>query len=430
MHKEQPGYKIFPIKTDTACMLKWSWSTVFLNKGRTSSCHRVFDGMIDPDNFNSFHNNPSKLAARQAMLNGQWPDETNADSCRYCRTVEEAGGKSDRIMQLEQYHLPSKIPPELFVDPTTLEVTPTTLEIYFKSTCNFSCVYCTPRLSSKWNDELRIHGPISIEDLQIDQVVEWNPHYDRMVSALWEYLHENDRYKIIKHFHLLGGEPLLQAEFDDTIQFWADHPNPDLTINLITNLSLPHKRFVEKINKFKELVDAQSIYQLQLTASIDCWGKEQEYSRHGLDLQTWEDNLRYVLDKDWIFLSFNSCITNLTIKTTADLISKIKEWNKSRPNNSPIQWTFGFPIGDSGKRQHPKVLGYNVFKDDIDKILASLDTPETQGYKNYMQSLFNSIKHAEPNPNDITVLKLYLTELDRRRGTNWKETFPWLESLN
>lgn len=429
MNQEQPGHKIFPIKSATACMLKWNWSTLFLAKGRTSSCHRVFDGNIDPENFKNFHNTPTKLAARQAMVEGKWPKEINADSCGYCRTIEEAGFKSDRLMTLEQNHLPSKVPPELFEDPLALEVTPTTLEVYFKNTCNFSCVYCSPKLSSSWNSELRTHGPIKISDLRIDQVIEWNPHYNRMVKELWEYLHEHDRYKIIKHFHLLGGEPLLQAEFDDVMQFWLDHPNPDLTINLITNLSLPHAKFVEKINKFKELVDAQSIYQLQLTASIDCWGKEQEYSRHGMDLQTWEDNLRYVLDKDWILLSINSCITNLTVKTIPELIIKLKEWNQLRPDNKSIHWTFGFPIGDDGKRQHPKVLGYDVFKDDVDRILLLLDSNDTIAYKNYMQSLFNSIKHIKPDPNDTTVLKLYLTELDRRRGTDWKKTFPWLESL-
>ena len=30
----------FPIKTKTACQYKWTWSTVFLSTGTSSSCHR------------------------------------------------------------------------------------------------------------------------------------------------------------------------------------------------------------------------------------------------------------------------------------------------------------------------------------------------------------------------------------------------------
>ena len=52
----------FPIKTDTACQSKWSWSTVWLNRGTSSSCHRVDDFPIPVDDFGSFHNLPEKSA--------------------------------------------------------------------------------------------------------------------------------------------------------------------------------------------------------------------------------------------------------------------------------------------------------------------------------------------------------------------------------
>ena len=30
----------FPIRTKTSCLLKWNWSTIFLNTGEVSVCHR------------------------------------------------------------------------------------------------------------------------------------------------------------------------------------------------------------------------------------------------------------------------------------------------------------------------------------------------------------------------------------------------------
>ena len=107
---------IFPIKTETACLLKWNWSSIFFQSGTSSSCHRTQKYQIDPDNFDNFHNLPDKLKARNLMLEGKWPYE----GCQYCKTVEEAGGLSDRKLQLNQLENLSLIPPEVQLDNTAV----------------------------------------------------------------------------------------------------------------------------------------------------------------------------------------------------------------------------------------------------------------------------------------------------------------------
>ena len=74
--------KFFPIKTDTACQLKWNWSTIRFYNGTTSSCHRVKGDTLTVDTFDQFHNTPKKIADRKLMLNGMWPD-----GCEYCKTT-------------------------------------------------------------------------------------------------------------------------------------------------------------------------------------------------------------------------------------------------------------------------------------------------------------------------------------------------------
>jgi hypothetical protein len=83
---------VFPIKSSTACLLKWSWSSIFFQSGTSASCHRTQNYPIDPDNFSSFHNLPEKIQARNKMLSGEWPGA----GCEYCKNIEEAGGESDR----------------------------------------------------------------------------------------------------------------------------------------------------------------------------------------------------------------------------------------------------------------------------------------------------------------------------------------------
>jgi hypothetical protein len=119
---------IFPIKSDKSCLLKWAWSSVYFNSGTSSSCHRTQKYQINLENFNSFHNLPDKIAARKLMLAGQWPGA----GCEYCKKVEDAGGISDRMFQLQQLNDEQLVPPELHENNTAVDVSPTILEVYFK----------------------------------------------------------------------------------------------------------------------------------------------------------------------------------------------------------------------------------------------------------------------------------------------------------
>lgn len=420
------GKEIFPIKTQTACILKWSWSTINMQEGFTSSCHRVHDDFIDPNNFKNFHNTPSKIQARKTMAAGEWPGH----GCEYCKHVEQAGGTSDRLMSLMQHHTADKVPPELYVDPNAVEVTPTILEIYFDNTCNLSCVYCVPGVSSKINDELSRHGPINIGPIQLTPYNKNQQRYQKMVNDLWAYLEENNRYQVIRHYNILGGEPLLQKELDSSIDFWQQHPNPSLTFNLITNLMLPPKLFQEKMYRFQQLVESNSILTVEITASIDCWGPEQEYVRWGIDLDgTWIKNFEFLLDKPWVRLAIHSCINSLTIKPMPQLLEKINKWNTMRPD--PVDHSFDLVIGSTWNNagMHPRAFGQGVFDNDMKKILdlMPVTTPRQQAAHAQMQGVAQLISQSQQDPQQIKILQLYLDELDKRRGTTWRTTFPWLD---
>ena len=146
--------KVFPIKSDTACLLKWAWSTVYLGQGTSSSCHRTDQAPIPPDNFASFHNLPNKVAARELMKSGSWPK----GGCQYCEKIEAAGGMSDRQYQLHAGHEQDRTPEELLTDPEAVEVVPTILEVYFNNTCNMACLYCGSHFSTKWEEENKRFG--------------------------------------------------------------------------------------------------------------------------------------------------------------------------------------------------------------------------------------------------------------------------------
>ena len=251
----------FPIKTATSCRLKWTYSTIFLSRSNTASCHRVDPDDLTLDTFEQFHNLPRKLDDRKLMLEGKWP----GGGCEYCKKIEDADGFSDRQFHLQE-QFDELTPVELFDDPTAIAVTPRTLEIYFNNTCNFKCLYCGPWFSSKIAAELKMNGPLSKEVWQ-PKYTDWetNPDYNMMVEKLWVWLAEN--HHNIKNLQILGGEPFLQKEFEDCLTFFENNPNPNLNLVVVTNLSANDQRMDHFIDRFKKLLAKRRVKSIQVTAS-------------------------------------------------------------------------------------------------------------------------------------------------------------------
>lgn len=415
--------QIFPIKQDPACLLKWSWSNIYFDQGTTSSCHRTKRFSIDPDDFGSFHNIPEKIRDREEMLAGRWC----GNGCEYCQRVEQQGSISDRMMQLSLQQDPGLTPPELHTDATRTHVTPTIVEVWFSNTCNMKCMYCNQDCSSQWEDENRRYGQI-----MLDAPVA-NTRYPRqklspseslrMQQAFWQYLDSQDRYRVLRRFHVLGGEPFLLPGLEQSLDFWQDHPNPDLVFAVFSNLNIPHKKMLKYFARFQHLVENQCIWKLQITASLDCWGPQQTYVRHGLDLDLWLRNFETLLQQSWATVSINSTISALTIKTMPTLIGMINQWNRDR--TEPISHSFNYTNGVDS----PLIFGAGHFDLDFEHILRLMpeDSALQREQKKHMAGIAHTISQSATQLPKIYRLKSYLDELDLRRGTDWRHLFPWLD---
>lgn len=420
--------QVFPIHTKTSCLLKWGWSTIFLDKATTNSCHRCARHEFDIDNFKSFHNTDIKLANRESMLNGEWPQQ----GCAYCRQQEESGGISDRQFQLMEQHDSKLTPPELRENPLSKNVTPTMLEIYFRNVCNQKCIYCTPGESNLWEQEIKQYGDISnlnprlkIKNTRSSLSAD---DYGRALSNMWKYLDEI--YIHLRRFGVVGGEPFLQQkEMDQSIDFWAEHPNPDLVFYVISNLNLPEKVMTRYYERFRWLIENSKVWKVQITASLDGWGKEQEYTRFGLDLLNWQRNFENLVQQSWPTVSINSAVSALTIHTMPVLMEKINYWNKIRPiGTEPIIYSFNTTTNTP---EDPIIFGAGIFEESFDQVLDLMpdETESDRNIKSYMDSIKKKISVAPKQSDKIANLKKYLDELDRRRGTDWRATFPWLVEI-
>jgi hypothetical protein len=247
-------------------------------------------------------------------------------------------------------------------------------------------------------------------------------YFDRL--AVWLDQHVTTLTRLV----LLGGETFLQHELMTAILYVLErHPSPNLELSIYSNFNVPDAVWNRYVPKILELQKKEHIKFLELTASVDCWGPEQEYVRSGLDLKKLEQRFAWCADQDpdGLRLNVNQTITAMTLKTMPELIEKINQYGK----NKHIGHYFQFYIGPY-MFQHPKIFAYSMWENDFEKILEIMPTKTTdqQRAKEKMLGLQRYLQqNVDHNYAEIKKLHVYLDELDRRRGTNWQKLFSYLK---
>jgi sulfatase maturation enzyme AslB (radical SAM superfamily) len=405
--------KYFPIQTSTACRLKWSWSTLYLNSGKTASCHRASISEI-PEDFDNFHNTDIKIKAREDMLQGNWP----RNGCEYCKNIEDSGGTSDRQFQNQ---IPNAYPPELDLNNSLTVISPTIVEVFFSNTCNLACVYCTASLSSAIQAENKKFNGAIIPELDY---LHANNQYKNLIPKFWNWLKEHGQS--LQRLQILGGEPFLQKDVDQLIDFFGSNPNPELEFNLISNLSLNDLIFLSYVEKLTALKQRNCVKRIDIQCSIDCWGAAQSYIRHGINLDLFEKNIKKLVETTSFRLGLLTTVTSLSIPTMVDLAKKRIQWQGTQE----IFWYMHLVLPATDSVFDPTIFDYKIYKPYIDQVYQHLPkkTWDDQQTFEIFDGIVSKLKiNCKTDIKRQQYLLDYLTKNDQRRNTNWKTSFPWLD---
>jgi hypothetical protein len=374
-----------------------------------------------------FHNIKTKIEAREKMLSGQWPGR----GCEHCKSTEDSKGNSDRLSSLNMPGVTA--PKELETNRKATRVTPTQLEIYFSNTCNLKCIYCNSKFSSTIDNENRIHGEYlwgdinnRDEHLYLPGKIEINPKIQEDTDKLFLWLdqHIQDLNKLM----ILGGEPFLQKETERLVEFLEGTSNKNLTLVVFSNLTVDTARVQKWLARMWSLVEKGQLYNIQVVGSLDCWGDQAEYVRKGLDLKKYVENFEFILNRTRITPSINSAMTALTIPTLPDLIRKVNEWSTIRE----VYWS-GMKAGDTGRKYlNPTIFGKHIIPLGMDEAIQVYETngdPIKESQLNNLKGIRQEANVTEPDQIQQKLLKVYLKELDRRRGTDYRTLFPTIDLL-
>jgi MoaA/NifB/PqqE/SkfB family radical SAM enzyme len=420
--------KPFPIKNGLPCQLKWTHSTIYLTDGVSASCHRVQGDPLElRDGELNFHNLPAKLEARRKMLRGEWPGR----GCEHCKHIEEAGGTSDRQIHLNLEG--TTAPPELDSNLEAVDVTPRQLEVYWGNTCNQSCIYCGAHYSSQIQQEEQKFGLFDVEGVTLKPNWKKNPYIEEHTELLFKWF-EQHIHKLHKLF-ILGGEPFLQKETFRMIEFLEKQNLPDLTLVFFSNHNVEHERFKKWMERLEVLRKSNRLDKIQIFFSCDALGSEGEYVRTGLDLKLALKNFEYILHNTGIEQGINSALTVTAVPGMPAMVKYINECSKIKPIYWSMMKASQYNFGSS-PYLYPGIFGKKINEWGLREAVELFDTI-SYGYsdtvkvnhKKYMQGIMKEFEQREPDLYRQKQLKIYLTELDRRRSTNFSKIYPqiWQE---
>lgn len=406
--------ELFPIKNNSACVYKWGWNTFRLYTGRSSSCHRIKPSFVSTENFQNFHNTPEVIQDRKLMLSGEWPQ---GRGCEYCKNIESSGGESDRT-----YH--NKIPglTPIDFDGTNLEVTPRILEIYLDNTCDLACVYCSPWYSSKINAELKKFGPNTFNLSYFQK----NENHEKYLELFIDWFKKNS-FKL-KRLSILGGEPLLQKEFWNLLELLETMDNKNLELSIVTNLNSSLETVKKYVHTVEALLKKKKIKRADISASLDCWGPQQEFSRYGLNLVKWQENFEFLIKHKWLVISVHPVVNSLSILTMNEMQQKISEYKTINPK---IRIDYHMVDGIAEEVFHPEIFGHHFFKEELTQLVTDFPIAVNgdEDSKNRLQGIATLISNGKVDNIRLKKLKLTLDQLDFRRKTNWRSLFPKIDNF-
>ncbi|MBT5096048.1 MAG: radical SAM protein [Halobacteriovoraceae bacterium] len=410
------------------CIAKWLQVTIDLVHGTNHSCHHPKRHKIPLDQLakdpSALHNTLFKKQQRKIMLEGTRPPE-----CSYCWTVEDTEGRgiSDRyIKSTDPWAYPhlEKVKQLAWKE----NINPTYVEVMFDKVCNLACSYCLADISSSIANEMRKFGPYPVhnkshrdfQETAAELVGEVNPY----VEAFWKWFPEI--LEDLEVFRITGGEPLLNSNTFKVIDYLGSSVSKKLTLAVNSNLCLEDhliKKFTKGVNQL--LVEGR-IKDFELYASVDTYGQQAEYIRNGLDYSQFIKNVEYFCSE--------APSSRVVMMCTYSVLS-IPGFDKLLKELSELKKKYSNLILDISFLRHPEYLRANMVTPDlVTKIAGDIELmKELATFSEYeigkLTRIYDWVSAgATKDQNNLYRMDFYsfVNEYDRRKGTNFLESFPEL----
>jgi hypothetical protein len=217
------------------------------------------------------------------------------------------------------------------------------------------------------------------------------------------------------------------------------NPSAKLHLNVTSNFSVDEKSWQKYLAYVKQLCDGRIEHFMQYV-SLDAWGAQAEYIRHGLDFDLLWDRVDQFLTEipSYNSLTFIVTMNNLSVSSLDQLLAGILDLRKKHSTTYQRVW-FDTPVLREPAWQSLQTLGesYAGRLDAVkDYMAAHLETPANpfKGFKDYEVARLDrdiawmrSGQDADHCRSQADFYRFF-SEADRRHKTNFLQVFPEMRS--
>lgn len=306
------------LNSKTFCMFPWIHMNV-TPKGDVYPC--CSSDYTDP--FDNVKNKPlSEIFNDELMreLRLRMLNDEKSSICEYCYKHEKSSPFSFRTYSLENFSKYfDEVVPTTQEDGTVPEFKMRYFDVRFSNICNFKCRTCGAEFSSQWAQEMKQHDHVPPNYRIIN-------HADSS-GKLLEEIKSQVCHMDMAYF--AGGEPLITDEHYQILEAMIEGGyNKQITLRYNTNMSnFKYKKYdvLDLWSRFKKV---------EISASLDHYGKRAEYLRHGTDWGVVEENLKSIRNLDFIDYQFNTVLSVFNYRTLADFFTYLMEKDLFRHKDS------------------------------------------------------------------------------------------------
>jgi hypothetical protein len=287
------------------------------------------------------------------------------------------------------------------------------------------------------------HNYNNLEYLKSEKLIPFlNREENPYVDAFWKWW--PSMYQSLKHFRITGGEPLLSKNTFKVLDYIIANPNPNLEFSINSNMNPPEKVLDLFLEKIKIIVNEKKVKSFKIFTSAEAHGKQSEYIRFGMDYNKWLENIHRVYREIpgiefTVMSTYNVLSLTSYIPFLKDVLEIKRTYGKSDDNRNPM-------LLDIPYLRHPEHQSIFIMDPEwIEMIhehvtfmyrnLENKNWQETanQGFYEHeadkLKRIYTIAKNAGENqwtPINRKDFAIFVDEHDKRRGTNFSETFPEL----